>query len=525
MYCVATSAAQLANNLHPQVGFGFWSHDIVGPDATFDNSNATDRFDLYTRWIQWGAWSGVMRSHDRGMARGSCNSGDFPELFPGCALIENWHVPKMYFEANRAALQDRVRHIPYIYTATRQAFDSGLSLIRPMYYDFPSFDMAFVPAVVAMCCCLWRTHHGVGVIYSYAAAADGSFAQYMFGDDMMLAPVVVESDYETSLATTTIWIPPGTWYERDTARSVVGAADGSTTQTRAFDIREVPAYIKAGAVIPTIPIVEGDTIGVAQRQCVQLARPALCATILTLGHVPRFTTLEFSIYPGATSGQGKVYEDDGQTTACVVSCRSWTATRSGCDICNVHRYLDEQLAWTWANYTKSGTSTTVKIGTIGTFPELPASRTYTVRLVNAMPLTSASANGKALPYARWGGPNTWTYDGSTMEAVVQVDDVAIATGVTIVAVEAATPAGANLDGMRGSMLHAVWAKAGMDETAITPGSNNLSPACVTCQRVFAAMHLMCGLYCQVPERAIVPRLGVRLLSWEGRPVGLQHCRC
>lgn len=154
MYCVATSAAQLANNLHSQVGFGFWSHDIVGPDATFDNSNATDRFDLYTRWIQWGAWSGVMRSHDRGMARGSCNSGDFPELFPGCALIENWHVPKMYFEANRAALQDRVRHIPYIYTATRQAFDSGLSLIRPMYYDFPSFDMAFVPAGVAMCCSL-----------------------------------------------------------------------------------------------------------------------------------------------------------------------------------------------------------------------------------------------------------------------------------------------------------------------------------------------------------------------------------
>jgi len=65
---------------------------------------------------------------------------------------------------------------------------------------------------------------------SYAASGDGSFAQYMFGPDMMVAPVVTPSDPNTTLTTTTIWIPPGTWVERDTSRLVVGAADGSTKQ-------------------------------------------------------------------------------------------------------------------------------------------------------------------------------------------------------------------------------------------------------------------------------------------------------
>ena len=128
------------------------------------------------------------------------------------------------------------------------------------------------------------------------------------------------------------------------------------------------------------------------------------------------------------------------------------------------------------------------IQTSGSFAELPKSRTHVVRLVNAMPLTAATAGGKALPYARWGGANTWTYDGSRMEAIVEVSDVVPGTELTIVATLAPVPEGGNLDGMRGSMLHAVWAKNGMDETATTPGTNNLSPACVPRRRSCAAVH-------------------------------------
>ena len=43
------------------VGYGYWSHDVEGPSADLE---------LYTRWVQWGALSGVMRMHERGMSGG-----------------------------------------------------------------------------------------------------------------------------------------------------------------------------------------------------------------------------------------------------------------------------------------------------------------------------------------------------------------------------------------------------------------------------------------------------------------------
>lgn len=55
--------------------FGQWSHDIVG---------TPDDLELYTRWVQWGAVSSVMRSHDRGMASGTCSQNNPPD----CGIIK-----------------------------------------------------------------------------------------------------------------------------------------------------------------------------------------------------------------------------------------------------------------------------------------------------------------------------------------------------------------------------------------------------------------------------------------------------
>jgi alpha-glucosidase (family GH31 glycosyl hydrolase) len=57
------------------VGYGFWSHDIVGP---YNNH------ELHTRWIQWAAYSGVFRTHDRGMSSGSCANNN-PQT---CAIVK-----------------------------------------------------------------------------------------------------------------------------------------------------------------------------------------------------------------------------------------------------------------------------------------------------------------------------------------------------------------------------------------------------------------------------------------------------
>ena len=57
------------------VAFGFWSHDIEGP---------SNDIEMFVRWVQWGAFSGAFRSHERGMSAGGCADTNPPS----CSLVE-----------------------------------------------------------------------------------------------------------------------------------------------------------------------------------------------------------------------------------------------------------------------------------------------------------------------------------------------------------------------------------------------------------------------------------------------------
>ena len=50
-----------------------------------------------------------------------------------CSTVKPWNVPTKFFEANREAMVTRAKWLPLIYTATREAYDTGVSLLRPMY--------------------------------------------------------------------------------------------------------------------------------------------------------------------------------------------------------------------------------------------------------------------------------------------------------------------------------------------------------------------------------------------------------
>lgn len=64
------------------VGYGFWSHDIIGPSDDHElrkNEKKKKKvsyifsfLEIDTRWVQIGAFSGIFRTHDRGMAGGGC---------------------------------------------------------------------------------------------------------------------------------------------------------------------------------------------------------------------------------------------------------------------------------------------------------------------------------------------------------------------------------------------------------------------------------------------------------------------
>lgn len=176
--------------------YGYWSHDIGGHISM----GAGIVPEMYARWLQFGAYSPVMRTHSS--KDGSLNK-------------EPWVFDDEYRDVIRATIIRRYEMVPYIYTMARKAHDEGLSLCRPLYYDNPEAPEA----------------------YSYDR-------QYMFGDDMLIAPVTVPG--VDGFAGMDVWLPEGEWFELHSGTLL----DGGKVHTRDFAIDEYGVYLKAGSVIP-----------------------------------------------------------------------------------------------------------------------------------------------------------------------------------------------------------------------------------------------------------------------------------
>jgi hypothetical protein len=154
------------------VGFAYWSHDIGGHIPGIVSP------ELYTRWLQFGAFSPVLRTHTTKNPN---------------AERRVWAYPEPYSSIMRRTLQLRYAMEPYIYTEARRTYDTGVAFLRPLYYDWPEQDAA------------------------YAAKNE-----YMFGDSLLLAPVTSPVDPASQLAAEHIWLPPGDWIEWETGKSLHG---------------------------------------------------------------------------------------------------------------------------------------------------------------------------------------------------------------------------------------------------------------------------------------------------------------
>lgn len=178
--------------------YGFWCHDLGGHYMA-PGGTAIDP-ELYVRSLQFGAYSPVMRTHSNKNAK---------------LTKEPWNFDRHTLNALRQSIQRRYEMAPYVYTMARKAHDTGLSIVRPMYYDYPTAEEAY--------------------------QGDN---QYMFGDNMIVVPVTEPST--DGYATVKVWLPEGQWYENATGTML----DGGRTLQRRFAINEVPVFIKAGSVIP-----------------------------------------------------------------------------------------------------------------------------------------------------------------------------------------------------------------------------------------------------------------------------------
>ena len=171
------------------IGMPYVSHDV----GSFHGNVLPN--DMYVRWIQSGFVQPILRLHSN-------------------------HAPRLPWEyggrAGRIAslfLRLRESLVPYLYTAARQAYDTGLPIARAMYLGWPRN----------------------GAAYRFDR-------QYMLGDELLVAPVGSPGDP----ARKRVWFPPGKWVDLFTGETHRGP--GARTLT--VPLERMPIFARAGAIVP-----------------------------------------------------------------------------------------------------------------------------------------------------------------------------------------------------------------------------------------------------------------------------------
>jgi len=171
--------------------------------------------ELYTRWLQFGAFLPMFRSH----------GSDTPR--------EPWHFGEPgtpFYDAIVDAIQLRYRLLPAIYSQAGLVHLRGASFIRPVAFAFPQDP---------------RTHD--------------LKSQMLFGDGIMVSPVIEPMLYtagstplDGAARTRDVYLPAGTWFDFWTGERVAGGR----TVTVAAPIARIPLHVKAGSIVPLGPVVQ-----------------------------------------------------------------------------------------------------------------------------------------------------------------------------------------------------------------------------------------------------------------------------
>jgi len=315
------------------VGYAYWSHDIGG-----HMPGVVDP-ELYTRWIQFGVFSPILRTH-------TTKNPD--------AERRIWAYPEPYSGMMRDRYQERYAMLPYIYTEARRTYDTGLGFLHPLYYEWPEAEEAY-----------------------------SSRNEYMFGEEMMVDPVVAPGDRTTGLVEESVWIPPGDWIEAETGKHL----HGPSTVKRRFSIRQVPLYVRGGAIVPMAP---------PMRYSGERPLDPLVVKVYPLakGQVSHYT----------------LYEDAGNTRA----------------------YQQGQATWTDITAGEKNGVLSVKIAPArGSYPDTPSKRAYQLLLPADWPPQSVTVNGSTLKYSAEVASPGWRFAGNTLTTVITVPPVPVNAALTI----------------------------------------------------------------------------------------------
>ena len=337
------------------VGYAYWSHDIGG-----HMPGAVDP-ELYTRWVQFGAFSPILRTH----------TTKNPE-----SERRIWAYPEPYADLMKQTFQMRYAMQPYIYTEARRTYDTGVAFVRPLYYEWPD-----------------------------AAEAYDARGEYMFGDAMVAAPVTTPVDAATQMASVTLWVPPGEWFEWSTGKHLHGPAK---VEAR-YSIDQVPLLVRAGAIVPMQPPMQYTG---------EKPVDPLIVNVMPLADGQRSS---YTLYDDTSKGEA---------------------------------YKDGVCTWTELKASRAGDATTVDVEPArGAFAGMVERRAYEVRLPGDWPPESVLANGVAVAYEPAAGKVGWRFEGNTLTTVITLPRSSVHVRVRLVVKRRAglEAKAAELDGFAAAM--------------------------------------------------------------------------
>jgi len=178
------------------VGYGWWSHDIGG------HQGGTHDEELYTRWVQYGVFSPIMRLHSTKSYY---------------SRREPWRY-NLDVETTVAHFM-RLRHqmIPYLHTFNHFQSHGDLPLVRPLYYEYPFDKEAY-------------RHQN----------------QYFFGSELMVRPFTSKTIKKLRMAKEDVWFKEGGWFHFFSDEYI--KTPGSYTFYGS--LQDINVFAKAGAIVP-----------------------------------------------------------------------------------------------------------------------------------------------------------------------------------------------------------------------------------------------------------------------------------
>ena len=286
-------------NTASNIGYGWWSHDIGGHMLGYKDE------ELEVRWYQYGVFSPINRLH-------SSNS-----LFSG---KEPWKYSMEPHRVMNEFLRLRHQMIPYLYTMNYRAWKEDQPICQPMYYIAPDAFPAYeVPN------------------------------EYLFGSELLVAPITTKRIPGLTLAKVSAWLPEGLWFDFFTGN----VYEGSRMLEMYRPLSQIPVLGHAGAIVPMT-----DQISAKEA-----------------GQNPEH--LEVRVYAGA-DGAFTLYEDDN------VSCNY---EKDDC--------VKTPMELVWAD------KKAFLVGPAGGNTDLiPAKRTYIVRILGSTAEAATVLRDGAAPEAQ-----------------------------------------------------------------------------------------------------------------------------